>query len=307
MLSAGNVFGHEMRKKILLTGGSGFIGRNILEELCKKYEISAPKHAELELADSGAVETYLKVNDFDIVIHAANIGGNRKTNGIGGICEKNLRSFFNIARCKGHFGRMIQLGSGAEYDKGRPLKLVKETDFDSFVPTDEFGFYKYLCSKYITKEEGITCIRIFGCYGKYEDYEVRFISNAICKAVFGLPITITNKNVFFSYLYAKDLAKILDRFIEKSPTQKFYNVAPDSPVDLLSIAKKVIQVSGKNLKIILKNEGLGPEYSADNSLLRKELPHFKFTSLEDGVQELYNWYSLNKGKLDKRKLEADRY
>ena len=38
------------RKKILLTGGNGFIGKNILEILSTKYEIIAPKREELELA-----------------------------------------------------------------------------------------------------------------------------------------------------------------------------------------------------------------------------------------------------------------
>ena len=39
-------------KRILLTGGSGFIGRNILESnLAEKYEIIAPRHCELDLLD----------------------------------------------------------------------------------------------------------------------------------------------------------------------------------------------------------------------------------------------------------------
>jgi nucleoside-diphosphate-sugar epimerase len=38
-------------KKIFLTGGSGFIGRSILEKLSKKYEIYAPTRQELNLVE----------------------------------------------------------------------------------------------------------------------------------------------------------------------------------------------------------------------------------------------------------------
>ena len=59
-------------KKILLTGGSGFIGRNILEShLSEKHEIQAPKSFELNLLDSLSVDEYFKGKEFDVVLHSA--------------------------------------------------------------------------------------------------------------------------------------------------------------------------------------------------------------------------------------------
>lgn len=59
-------------KTILLTGGSGFIGRNILESpLVEKYLIDAPSSKELNVADEKSVAQYFVSHHPDIVIHAA--------------------------------------------------------------------------------------------------------------------------------------------------------------------------------------------------------------------------------------------
>ena len=42
--------------KIMITGGSGFIGRNLIEYLAKRHEVLAPTHKELELVDDDASE-----------------------------------------------------------------------------------------------------------------------------------------------------------------------------------------------------------------------------------------------------------
>jgi UDP-glucose 4-epimerase len=291
-----------MAKKILLTGGSGFIGRNIVERLGGSYEISFPARAELDLSDQSAVEGYFKDNDFDVVIHAANVGGTRKTAGMQGVLDTNLKCFMNVAKCSSHFGKMIQLGSGAEYGKDLPIVRAREEEWGKRVPQDEYGLYKYKCSQYIEEAQNMVCLRLFGCFGKYEDYETRFISNAICRSLYGLPITIANKNVVFSYLYVNDFARVLAHFIEKEARYKSYNVVPDETADLLSIARKVNEISGSSLPIVVKNPGMGNEYSGGNSRLREEMPGFKFTPMEQSIRELYQWYSQNKEAIDGKKL-----
>ena len=138
-----------MKKKILLTGGSGFIGKNIIEQLGNKYHILAPKHAELDLADDVATLSYFKFhNTIDLVIHAAVVGGSRTEEYEKDSLKNNLRIFFNIIKNRKHVKKIIYFGSGAEYDKTKPIKKVKEKDFDKRVPQDDYGFFKYLCSKY---------------------------------------------------------------------------------------------------------------------------------------------------------------
>ena len=294
------------KKSILITGASGFIGRNVVEQLGGKYDIAAPNHHELDLMDTPQVESYLKRGNFDAVVHGANVGGNRKVS-VNNLFEKNLRMFQNVARCSSHFGKMIQLGSGAEYDKSRPLMHVREEEFGVRVPQDEYGRYKYECSKYVEAADNIICLRIFGCYGKYEDYEIKFISNAICKSIFSLPITIANRNAVFSYLNIDDFVCIVEHFIKHDGAHKSYNVVPNEIADLLTIAGNVKEISGSGLPVVVKNPGMTPEYTGDNSRLRAEIPGFQFTSLDDGIRKLHSWYIENKSLLDLGKISIDKY
>lgn len=52
-----------MSQKILLTGGNGFIGKNLYEILSKEYRIYKPNRKELNLLDSENVQEYLKKID----------------------------------------------------------------------------------------------------------------------------------------------------------------------------------------------------------------------------------------------------
>ena len=58
-------------KRVLLTGGRGFIGRHLQEQLSTRYEIIAPTSRELDLTKAELVESYLRQNNFDLVVHAA--------------------------------------------------------------------------------------------------------------------------------------------------------------------------------------------------------------------------------------------
>jgi nucleoside-diphosphate-sugar epimerase len=44
--------------RVLVTGGSDFIGRNLIERLARTHEVLAPTHTELDLADPGALDRW---------------------------------------------------------------------------------------------------------------------------------------------------------------------------------------------------------------------------------------------------------
>ena len=168
-----------MKTSILLTGSTGFIGRNIHEQLRDTYLFHIPSHKDLDLTDLNSVNTYFSSHPIDVVIHCASLGGRRNSLYIPDSVEKNLRMFFNIVRQKHFFKKMIYLGSGAEYDKNRQMSKVKESQFGDNIPQDQYGFYKYFCSRYAAYDPQIINLRLFGVFGKYEDYTTRFISNNI--------------------------------------------------------------------------------------------------------------------------------
>lgn len=291
---------------ILLTGGTGFIGKNLIELLGGKYNIFAPPHKKLELLDAEAVRNCIKNNKIDVIIHAANRGGGRDTKDMRNVVEYNTRMFFNIARDSRFVKKIINLGSGAEYGKQKDLIKVKEDKFDSYVPLESYGFSKYVCSKYIENCKNIINLRLFGVFGKYEGYEYRFISNAIVKNLLGLPIII-NQNVYFDYLYANDLVKIIEHFIAHESRYKFYNAVTGKTIDLITIANKINEISAEPSKIFVKNPGLNREYSGDNSRLSEELNAFGFTPFDRALSELYAWYKANLGRIDRDMIVKDEY
>lgn len=279
------------KTKIFLTGGSGFVGRNILEWYRKKYKIYSPSHNELDLTNAEAVHAFFKKAPVDIVIHTANKGGNVREANFKETIPYNLKIFFNLVRCQEYFTKFITLGSGAEYGKQLPIIQFKETDFDTRVPIDDYGFYKYICAKYIENSKGnYVNLRLFGIFGRQEDYTFRFISNAICKVLIGLPIAI-NQNVLFDFLYVDDFLQVIDYFINNVSKHKTYNVTPGNPIDLLLIAQLIKKLSKKNVKIIFKKKGLNHQYTGSNARLLKEIGDLKFTSMEKSIKFLYEWYT----------------
>lgn len=279
-----------MKKTILITGSTGCVGMNLIEQLDRrKYNLLAPTHKELDLLDCSAVSKYFKTHKIDVLVNCALVGGSRNEEYANNMVSTNLKMFFNIVRNKKYFGKMIHIGSGAEYDKSRPLIKIKEEEFDRIVPKDDYGFFKYVCSKYIESVDNIISLRIFGLYGKYEDYKLKFISEAICRNILGLPIII-NKNVYFDYVYMNDFVKIIEHFLNNNAKDKFYNIGKGERIDILTIAKRVNKIAEKKSRIIVKNKGLNDEYSCDNSRLMKEIKNFKFTDFDQSLKEFYIWY-----------------
>jgi len=297
-------------KKVLITGASGFVGRSLAEYLPGKgYEVHAFTHGTLELLDEAAVAQTLASVSPEFVIHCATVGGSRKTGYDAGrtdVVSKNLRMFFNIARSLKPGMRMITMGSGAEYDKRCSFSKMAEDNFDQHVPADDYGYAKYVISKYAEKTDNITCLRIFGLYGKYEDYTFKFISNAIVKNLLGLPIVI-NQNVIFDYLWIEDFCGIVERFLEIIPSYAHYNITPEESIDLVSLAKAVNAAAKSKSAVEILNPGMNREYSGSNLRILKELGGFKFTSYETGVRRLYDHYASRLNELNLETVRKDPY
>jgi len=282
-------------KNILIAGGSGFIGRNILKSLGKKYEFLAPPHRELDLADTHSVSNYISDHKIDVIINCAAYGiyGAK----IQDIVSRNLRIFFNIAQNLGKIEKIIHLGSGAEYDRSRSIVKIKEKDFDQRIPEDDYGFYKYVCSKYIEKSDNIVSLRLFSVYGKY-DADFKFIPNTIIRNLLKQDIII-DQNVTFNHLFIEDLMPILNYFILNKPKFKSYNIIPDQSIDLITICKTINEISDYKSKIVVLNKGLNNEYTGDNSRLRSEISNLKFTNYKQGIGKLFKYYKENLDKMDK--------
>lgn len=295
-------------KRLLLTGGSGFIGKNISSFLSKKYKLFTPSHKELDLLDSEKVKQYVVKNQINYIIHAANVGGTRDKLNQKDIVYTNLMMFYNLVRNLDKVDKMLYFGSGSEYDKRYPIKFADETDFEKRIPADDYGFYKYICSKYTRtlKLDKLICLRLFGIYGPYENYLVKFISNTIVKNLFNQPIKI-NQNVYFDYLYVEDLFPVINYFLTHKSEYYDYNVCTGRKISLIEITRTVSHISGNPLPIRVNHKGLNNEYTGSNKRLLKEIPNLKITSAKEGINKLYHWYKKHIDIIDKRKVIEDKF
>lgn len=290
-----------MKKKILILGGSGFIGRNLKEYFEKKkdlYKINDPTTGELDISNEKDVKKLLEKKYYDIIIHAA-VYNPRKDliKNTSKELEKNLRMFFNFEKNKKLFGKMLYFGSGAEFDKNEKITMINEGDGGNGIPTTNYGFYKYIINKTIQQGDNIYNLRLFGLFGKYENWRTTFISGACCKAIKNIPITI-RQNVYFDYLYIKDFCKIVEWFINNEPKHRDYNITSGKRIDLITLAEIVKKISGKQIQIFVRKEEFANEYTANNHRMLHEIGDFNFTSIEVSITDLYNWYKNHEENID---------
>lgn len=298
--------------KVFVAGASGFIGRNAAEHFAAapdRYEVFACTDPVADLRDPEAVKRVVGEFDPDCVVNCAAVVSTRKNaydQGSTDVVAANLAIFFNLLRAKRPGARLLQLGSGAEYDLRAYKPRMGEDYFDYSVPADAYGFSKYVISKYAAASEDITVLRIFGLYGKYEDYTFKFISNAIVKNLLGLPITI-NQNTVLDFLYMGDFLRLLEKFVTHKAAHRHYNLTPAESPDLLSLAAIVNRAGAAMTDVRVLNPGLNREYTGSNARLLAEFPGFKFTPHAEAVRELYSYYRDNLDKLDAAAVKADAY
>lgn len=288
--------------KTLLTGGNGFIGKNILESAQPQSDISAPTRRELDLTNSDAVDQFFQDKNYNCIIHAASTAVSRKSTTDPLISlDANLRAFMNIFKQHNKYQRLISLGSGAEYSRPTPHYQIQEAEFGKKIPQDAYGFAKLLCSKMtetLDPSKAVT-LHLFGVFGPHEDYQVRFISNAIVRTLFGLPI-IMNQNVEFDYVYIADFIRILQIFMTHTPRHSHYNITTGQPVTLVEIAETIRDTLCGTQDIIIKQPGLGNSYTGGNTRLRDFIGQdFQFTSLKQSIIELAAWYEKRLPMLNK--------
>lgn len=274
---------------ILITGTNGFIGKNLKNYFKNsKHVIFSPTEKKLDLRHGEKVKRYLDNTKIDVIIHSATVLQKNKEY-IGTVCEDNLRMFFNLYEYKDKNCILINLGSGSEFNRKNWTPLMKNKYIGKNIPSDGHSLSKYISARFIEKSNDNTLyhLRIFGIFGKHEDYLYKFISNTIIKQLLSIPI-ILNQNAIYHYLYIEDFCRIIQELIKVRPKDRIINVTPKDKIELINIIN-IIQkfIPNKNLVKIIK-KGYGKEYTGSN----KELLKFydSFTNPEKSILELVKFY-----------------
>ncbi|MCE2931056.1 MAG: NAD-dependent epimerase/dehydratase family protein [Vampirovibrionales bacterium] len=276
------------KPRLLITGGTGFIGGSLTSFFREHgYFVEAPKRQELDLTDPQVVRGFVERHQIDLILHSA-CEGVSPHNSLADelIFTRNQQMFIALNDALPPQGRLIHLGSGAEYDKRFPIVQMDESAAETATPQDVYGRSKQWIAQQIEGLPHALHLRLFGVYGVGEGSH-RFITQAIQAQVQGKPIRI-RQNVRFSYLWIDDLAKIVERLIETPPMERILNVTPNESITLVELAKLIQAQSSTPSPIQIEQDGLQPEYTGSNLRLLRALGDVRFTSYVEGVVSLYH-------------------
>jgi len=196
--------------KILITGGSGFVGRNIARVLDPDYDIYTPTSSQLDFTDSKEVEKYFQNKFFDVVIHCAINGGRRNRQDSAFTLQENLKMFFNLMNNRGRFDRFINFSSGADFDKTKNININNHNLEESY-PIQPYDMSKNIISRILKINSTAYNLRIYGVFGIDEEPD-RFFRSNILRSKSGDPIEI-HQDRYFDFIYIEDLILVIKHYL----------------------------------------------------------------------------------------------
>jgi GDP-L-fucose synthase len=257
--------------KILITGGNGNIARIIKNHLSilNEYDITAPSKNELNILNFEEIECFLNKHNFDVLIHTAISGGRRTKEDNGDVTHNNLLMLENILLFSDKFKMIINLDSGAIYDRSTDIFNRKETDLFT-IPTDYYGFSKYIIYKRSLQFKNFYNLRIFNIFHVKEEPD-RFIKACFLAKQNNKPVTIF-EDKYFDFVYEDDFIKIVKYYIDnynlQNKLEKTINVCYEKKYKLSDIAKIIFQNDIDDNVQIINNE-LNKNYCGDGSKFKE--------------------------------------
>lgn len=100
--------------KIAILGANGFVGSNLSRYFSLDHEVVNVVRSTVDLIDPVDTRQFLEINNFDVIINAAAI---MRDDIALTDTRNNLGIFMNLYNNSELFGKLINLGSGAEFDK----------------------------------------------------------------------------------------------------------------------------------------------------------------------------------------------
>ena len=303
--------------KILITGGTGFIGapllKNIFEyiggveilNLTRSNEISISKQVEHFKCDISNPKTYKsKVEEFEpgIVIHLA-------WEGIPDfsleMCLKNILSSISlieivtkIKSCK----KVIVTGSCFEYNNKiggcNENDLVVSKDYFTFAKKTVLSFLELECNK---NNIVYSWARLFYVYGPNQR-AASIIPTIITSLSSGkIPDIRTPKNAN-DFIYVDDVAAGILEMIKNEIPSGIYNLGSGFSTDILDISKICETIIFGNAKLSNQLESQSHntmktvDFWADLELSKKMLNWMPLTTIDEGVKKMVELNIYNKKK-----------
>ena len=317
-------------KNIIVTGGLGFIGSNLIELLLKK------KYTVLNIDKITYSSNFYNIKDFKFSKNYKFIKcdiGDKKIKNI--LFRFKPKAIFNLA-AETHVDRSIDdpkkfintnivgvynlLENFKKFSRKYNSKLIhistdevygdilkgRSSEKYPYKPSSPYAASKaaadHLINSYIrTYKLPIIVTNCSNNYGPKQHPE-----KLIPKLIYNL---LTNKNLPIygkgknsrEWIYVKDHCEALIKIFERGKIGNFYNIGSNKNIINLDICKKLIKIAkkqvllGKNVKIkfVKDRPGHDVRYALNSDKIIKELKWKPKTKFEKGLKETFNWYLNN--------------
>lgn len=206
-----------MASNILLLGSTGLVGgylSKVLPDYCNVY---APTRQQLNLQDTHSVLELFNQKNFDVVINCAGSTDSDMINYNPEVINTNLGIFTNLYAARNRFGRLINFGSGAEFDRRMNITSAREEDIFIRQPVDHYGQSKNFAARLCVNTNNFYTLRLFGVFGSTEP-DRRLLKRILAKE----PLELEDK--YFDYYYIEDILPVVLYYINSTPKFKDLNL-----------------------------------------------------------------------------------
>lgn len=311
-------------KRVVVTGGSGFIGSHVVERLLPlaasiviPTRQEAPRHlrqvagqVELrqgDLRDDSFAREVMRGADVAMLL-AATVGGIQwNIAHPGSVFRDNMRAFLGSmegARLEG-VGRVLVTSSACVYPRLCEIPTPESEGFRGRpeATNEGYGWAKrmeeFLGSAY-AQEFGmsVAVARPYNAYGPRDDFEpaschvIPALIRKACDPNSDELLVWGSGQQSRSFLYVTDFADGLIRICEGAPDTEPTNVGADQETTIGELSQTLVELSGTDKKIVFdtsKPEGQ-PRRHCDTRLLQERYDFRARVSLAEGLRETVRYF-----------------
>lgn len=300
-------------KKILVTGGNGFIGAFVVDNLINTRgvdpsHIIVPDKKTDDLRSKKNCLRLLKEHDIDVVIHlAAMLGGIRYSDEFpADQYYNNILMDLQVVEAAKEYGtqKVLLVGSSCAYPKETTYPMKESALWDGLPQETNraYGIGKRILTiqaESYDKQHGMDVSVVIpnNAYGPGDNFDPTYshvIPSLIRKCVAREdPLIVWGDGTpTRDFLYVKDFAEGVILGAEKLPAGEYVNIGSGTETEIDEVARIIMRLTGHDVKIehdTSKPKGQ-PRRSVDIEKAKTLLGFSPKYSLEDGLKETIDWY-----------------